>query len=149
VSTLLAGYTARRLNHGHVWSLEHHIDYYNLSASWIRQHGLEEWVTLIHAPLTEYKIGEKIWKWYDISLIPENEAFEMILVDGPPGTTQEYARYPALPLIKDRINEHAIILVDDADRSDEHAVIENWLKEFPGLKPAQVLTKKGMVVLTF
>ena len=54
------------------------------------------------------------------------------IVDGPPAGQNPGARYPALPLLMDRLADRATIFVDDADRPGESEVIKAWLN-LPGI----------------
>lgn len=101
---------------------------------------------VLHAPLREYQIGGKTWQWYDISALEEVEQIDMLVIDGPPETIQPLARYPALPLLKDKLSENAIIILDDANRPDEQRIIQRWKEEF-GLEARALYTEKGTVVM--
>lgn len=58
----------------------------------------------------------------------------MLIVDGPPGRVNKDARYPALPLLHERLNPGAHVFLDDATRPDERRILTQWLAEFPDLR---------------
>jgi hypothetical protein len=72
---------------------------------------------------------------------------DMLIVDGPPKHTQKWARYPALPLLVERLGSKALILCDDADRRDERETVDRWLHEFPCLHQEHLETEKGALLL--
>ncbi|MEA5443271.1 hypothetical protein [Cyanobium gracile] len=54
----------------------------------------------------------------------------LVLVDGPPGATGRWARYPALPIILDSLNGCRVsvdLVLDDTLRKDEQEVIAAWI----------------------
>jgi hypothetical protein len=75
------------------------------------------------APLTSY--GR--FRWYEVPAALPRE-FRLVVCDGPPGTTPG-ARYGLLPLLRDRLPKGAVILLDDAHRLDEQAVLKRWERE--------------------
>jgi len=148
ISTILAGYAVKKLSRGHVWSLEHHKEYYEQTSRMVRQHHLESYVTLIHAPLISVDISGESWKWYDLSLLPAQRVFDFVLVDGPPGSLQKLARYPALPMLLGRMTEHSMLMLDDAIRPDEKGILERWANEFPEWKHHPAGQWKGAAILS-
>lgn len=80
----------------------------------------------------ETLVGDRMRNWYDPSFADEIPgAIDLLLVDGPPERTSEFARYPALPLLEHRLSSNAVVLLDDARCQDESAIIKNWTREFP------------------
>lgn len=123
------------------WSLEHH-------RSWRRR----VWLSLVavgargvrtsYAPLVAYGSVE----WYRIpDRIPDQ--FDLVICDGPPETTKG-GRRGLWVAVGDRITG-ATVLLDDAHRSDEAALVEElcglgWDHEMleSGRKATAVLTKR-------
>jgi hypothetical protein len=54
------------------------------------------------APLQPYANGST---WYDISAIKDLKKIDLLIVDGPPGSKNPEARYPALAEFKDRLKQ--------------------------------------------
>lgn len=101
---------------------------------------------VLHAPLRSQTIDGQSYSWYDLSVLPETAPIEMIVVDGPPYHLNEQARYPALPLLADRLADRYVVLLDDAARPQEAATAERWAEEF-ALKLTWVDVEKGAAVL--
>ena len=69
--------------------------------------------------------------WYDISKIESLDKIDFLIIDGPPSKGSKDARYPAIPLLFDKLSENAIIILDDSKRKMEQNVVKKWKQEFP------------------
>lgn len=59
--------------------------------------------------------------------LPEGARNLLVLVDGPPGSTCRYARYPALPhVLHPARHLETTFVLDDSRRPDECAALEQW-----------------------
>jgi predicted O-methyltransferase YrrM len=150
VSTLFAGYSLQYNGRGRLISFEHDESFANATAASITQHALDDWVRVVHAPLTETTLCGQRHLWYDLTLLKSLApgSIDVLLVDGPPGTVQKFARYPALPLLSEYLGATATILVDDADREDEKVMVDRWLKEYPRFVATYLPTTRGCQILT-
>lgn len=84
-------------------------------------------VDLRLAELTEITTDGSTHQWYDTAAIQDLSEIDLLLVDGPPGWIQDHARYPAFPVMRDRLAAEAAIFIDDAQRTEEREVITKWL----------------------
>lgn len=132
-----------------LYSLEAEDEYYFKTKHLLESHGvLDSRVHLILAPFRNYSVNSQIWQWYDLDALPDADKFiDVLLVDGPPDTLQFMSRYPALPLLWDRLTSDCVIIVDDGYRTDETQIVNRWVTEFPDLYAQQIATKKGTWVL--
>jgi predicted O-methyltransferase YrrM len=80
------------------------------------------------APLKTVHLGDEDYRWYDPAALADVRDIDLLIVDGPPGGTGPLARYPALPLLADRLTDGAVIVLDDATRDDEKKIIDRWLE---------------------
>ncbi|HHJ49643.1 MAG TPA: class I SAM-dependent methyltransferase [Phaeodactylibacter sp.] len=147
VSTLISGYALEQNGSGRVLALEHDARYAAATEREIQRHGLQQRASVLHAPLTEAAVGEYRIPWYDLRGLPEELRIDLLVVDGPPSTLHELARYPAFPLLRERLSEQAVILADDCIRPAERRMVEMWAKEMPGLTIQWVMTEKRAAVL--
>jgi predicted O-methyltransferase YrrM len=131
---------------GRVLSLEHDSKYAEKTASMLHQHGLAEFVEVRHTPLVETLTPRGAFKWYDVQSVDIRE-IDMLIVDGPPESTGKYARYPALPVLGERLSPGAVVIVDDASRKDEQEMIELWLDERPDLERLTVIGPKAQALV--
>ncbi|MCB0571600.1 MAG: class I SAM-dependent methyltransferase [Phaeodactylibacter sp.] len=101
---------------------------------------------VLFAPLKAYHIDGNSWKWYDINVLEKVDKIDMLVIDGPTEDIQPLARYPALPLLKEKLSDRVVIILDDTNRRDEQRIIQLWQKEF-GLHAKSMFTEKGTVVM--
>lgn len=146
LSSIVAGYAVKEYG-GRIVAFDHLAEFADQTRATVERHGLSDVVTVRHAPLKPVEIGGKPWLWYDTTQFEDLHDIDLLFIDGPPNTTQLLARYPALPLLIDRLSPDAVIVLDDADRVMETRAVRRWLAEFPGLRADRLLTKRGCVIL--
>ncbi len=144
VSTLVSAYCLERLDAGGtIYSVEHQRRFVDRMHTTVRRHALGDHVELIHAPLKELEIEDTTYRWYDTELLASLDDIDMLVVDGPPSETGPMARYPALPVLKDRLARDAVILVDDAARKDEGAMVARWGQRYPKFELEMIEAEMG------
>ncbi|TDY03761.1 O-methyltransferase [Thiohalophilus thiocyanatoxydans] len=132
---------------GHVYSLEHDEHFAEQTREGLVEQGLEEWASVIHAPLIP--TGDAGQPWYDLTRLQAPEGgFDMLVIDGPPATTSKHARYPALPQLDRLLNPGARVFLDDAARGEEKQILARWQQELPHYTEALLPFDKGAAVLT-
>jgi hypothetical protein len=132
VSTILLARLARQLG-GRIWALEHHPGW----AGWVRRalerDGLGDVATVLDAPLEPHPAAIDGAPWYAPGALAElpGSGVELLLVDGPPGYGEGMARsrYPALPVLRERLAEGAIVVLDDAQRDGEGEILDAWERD--------------------
>ena len=147
VSTLLMSYCLRELGEGHIWSLEHDHKYAESVRETLRAQGLEDFSTIIEAPLTELSLRGKNWLWYDTGFLKDIGSIDLLLVDGPPQKTQKMARYPALHVLSKSLSDDAIVIFDDASVRRGRRTVRAWRKEFKDFHFRLYDTEKGALIL--
>lgn len=158
-STVWLGYVVERMGTGRVVALEHDERFLSLTRDLLSAHGLDDVVEVRHAPLTPWNPGRPgpgdtrpdgadapnaAQPWYDVAAVADLDKIGLLLVDGPPGTTGESARYPALPALLPRCADDALILLDDTVRGQESAISDRWLAEHPELRRTVHEFEKGL-----
>lgn len=147
MTTLVLARCSEMNGHGHLYSLENGAEYAARSREALERYNLGWRATVLDAPLVEYTLGDERYKWYTLEGLPE-KGVEMLVIDGPPGFIQHHSRYPALPLLYDRLADGCVIYLDDAARPEEQAIVKRWLEEFPGLQLEYLKNERGCAVLT-
>jgi hypothetical protein len=109
--------------------------------------GLTDVATVVDAPLVDHVVEGETWRWYDLASLPRLPLAGLLVVDGPPGGLRPLARYPAMPLLEDRLTDTAIVVMDDTRRSDERLIAERWAAR-PGAWRLEFRdTEKGAAIL--
>lgn len=145
-STVVLAYALRALGSGRVTALEHDPAFAARTRREIAERGLGEWAEVVDAPLTAVDIDGESWRWYLPAALPGGE-IDVLVVDGPPGRTGPQARYPALPVLLSQLRSDAAVVLDDADRPDERAIVARWCADFEEFTAERLPFERGAVVL--
>lgn len=148
LSTIWLGYAVERAGKGRVVSIDHDAEYAERTRALVRQHGLEDVVEVRHAPLIDVTVGNDSWPWYDTTVLDDLDGCDLLVVDGPPGALRSHARYPAMPLLVNRLAETAVVMVDDCVRTDEQEIVARWVEEYPGWRVETLEHEKRTSVLS-
>ncbi|WP_170170476.1 class I SAM-dependent methyltransferase [Hymenobacter perfusus] len=127
VSTVVIALALKLNNCGKVVSLDHEDHYAAKTRENVKVNEAESNSIVQHCPLKEYTVGEQSWKWYDIEEVDLTRKIDILVIDGPPRTTQFLARYPAVPLLHEYFADKALVLLDDANRDDEVIIVGKWI----------------------
>lgn len=147
LTTLMLSRCCQMNSHGEVFSLENGEEYAENTRQQIQRYELDDYSTVIDAPLETVNIQNNEYSWYSLKHIPE-KSIEMLVIDGPPGFIQKHSRYPALPLLFDKLAKGCVIFLDDAARDDEKELVKMWLDEHPEIEYRFVNTERGCSILT-
>jgi len=121
ITTLLIGLIAQRRG-VRVFTLEHEAQWQAAAERMLKQSNVRS-VRVIHAPLRSY--GD--YDWYTIP--QELPQFSLVICDGPPGATRG-GRYGLLPVVGRCFTEECTVLLDDAERPEEKAILDRWRAQF-------------------
>ena len=152
-STLVIADALRQNGEGVLISLEHSADFGGETQALLEREGLTQWVDLRIADLEPWKgphlsteEGETV-KWYASACLTGIQNIDLLFVDGPPGATCKYARYPALPALSDRLAPGAQVWMDDTIRQEETDMAKDWAEKY-GYSVKFFSLEKGLGVLT-
>lgn len=146
VSTLIMAYALRERGHGKIVSLDHDARYAAKTRAVLERHDLHKWAEVRVAELREVELEGERWPWYDTAQLPEGP-FDLVVVDGPPEATRSQARFPAVPLLYDRLTPDAMVVLDDHQRPDEQAAGRRWVEAHGDLRPEVLKHHKDTLVL--
>jgi predicted O-methyltransferase YrrM len=145
VSTLVLARCMQMNGQGHVYSLEHEAVFADKTRAMLREYGLSDFATVVHAPLV--RDGDR--PWYDAGALPAAaKPADLLVIDGPPASLGPLARYPALPRLAPALAEHCVLMLDDAGRPDGQEIVARWLREYPAFRSEYLPSEKGLAVLT-
>lgn len=126
-----------------IWTLEHHPDYFANTEARLKRYNLTN-VQLTLAPLRDY--GE--YCWYDPPLAELPRNFGLIVADGPPGDVKG-GRFGLLPVLGSHFASDAVVLLDDAERPKEKAVLQKWGSEYGLSHQSHARDGKAWAICTF
>lgn len=128
-STVWLAYACRRTG-ARVVSLDHDPEYAAKTRTELARHGLTDVAEVRVAPLEPVVIDGREFNWYSTAALQDLRSVDLVLVDGPPKATGENARWPALPLLHERLSSQALVLLDDAVRHEETETLRQWMADF-------------------
>ncbi len=133
LSTLLMAYALEANGAGQLQALENHDESAAATRRLLSEHSLGAYAQVLDAPLTPVELDGDSYPWYTIPDLDSDTPIDLLFVDGPAGRLAPMIRYPALPLLRDRLADDAVILLDDTLREHEGRIMERWLQAFPDL----------------
>lgn len=118
---------------GRITSFDHDAGWLDVLQRQLAAESLAEFVTLVHAPLVAGDWGMGPAEWYDESLVKKAvpNAIDLLVVDGPIASdhVRRHARFPAIPVLRDRLGTRATVVLDDINRSGELDVVGRWSEQ--------------------
>jgi len=124
------------------WSLEHVAEWRSRVTNVLERFEIPN-VQICGAPLRSF--GE--FDWYDAPLVLMPKEFQLVICDGPPGSTTG-GRYGLLPVMGERLPAGSVILLDDATRPGEVEVLRRWTNEEKLKVSPPVATDGSFAVIT-
>lgn len=116
----------------------------------LRARGLDQFVDVVHAPLTPVVVGGMKFLCYSPGVIAEaldRRPPTLVIIDGP-SQVSGGSRYPTLLLSQRHIAAPATFLLDDAWRDEELTIGEYWSR-LPGITVDGIVpTEHGMLIGT-
>jgi predicted O-methyltransferase YrrM len=147
VSTVILARALQLNGSGHVYSLEHDPIFAERTRDILRRFDLDDIATVFTAPFIDTRLPGWEGKWYSTSSLGRTKV-DLLVVDGPPQATSTLARYPAVPVLMERMSATAVIVADDTDREDDAIAVSRWLQEYRELRRVEVpQCEKGWAVL--
>lgn len=133
---------------GRVVAIDHDESYAEATRRLGEAQGVTRWLEVRHAPLVSVTVDDRSGQWYDPAAFDDLEGIGLLSVDGPPGAGSEQARWPALPLLHERLVPGARVVLDDLIRRDEKQIVADWHQRFPGVDVRELDFEKGAAVFT-
>ena len=122
---------ARRLSSvgGRLTSVEHDPTWVRRVRQALAAEGLDRAARVILAPLGQHPLAMQGAVWYAEEALGElPDRIDLLVVDGPPGNLpgMERGREPALLALAGRLGHASVVVLDDAHRPGERAILERW-----------------------
>lgn len=140
VSTLVSAKSGARK----VVSIDNSDEWGSKTVALLKEHRVRG-VDVRIAPLQPYANGSE---WYDVSIIKDLKKIDVLIIDGPPGSKNPEARYPALQQFKDKLSSAAIVIIDDVHREGERKLAEDFAKALPNHVLTILDHEKGTAIIS-
>lgn len=146
-SSVWIAHALRSIGKGRLISLDQSPEFAAKTQAELNRLGLQDWVEVRVGELREVELSGTVFNWYDTAVLEGIDQVDVLIVDGPPGSTQPLARYPALPLVAHVLSNEACIIVDDATRKDEQKMMARWRREYPKLGKPQPMASRTRLMI--
>ncbi|MDR1104049.1 MAG: glycosyltransferase [Endomicrobium sp.] len=152
VSTIVICDALSQNNSGRLISIEHLEKFMEETMEVIKNENLSLFLDLRLAQLKiwtgEHLCNEKPVFWYDEKIVDtlDLKEIDLLIIDGPPGNTNPYARYPALPILYKNLSNKVQVWLDDTNRKDEAEIAHAWAEKYK-LIPNFFNLEKGLTIL--
>ncbi len=120
-------------------AVEHDAAWAGWVADQLDREGLADGTSVLHAELGAHPKAAAGLRWYDDAALRSGldaglagDPVDLLVVDGPPADTADtvLARWPALPVLADRLAAGATVVLDDVERPGEQEVLRRWTTAF-------------------
>jgi predicted O-methyltransferase YrrM len=88
------------------------------------------------------------YKWYARASFKGLAKIDLLVIDGPPSSTNPDARYPALEHLIPLLSPKATIILDDVDRDEERKLADAIVKSLPNHELTILSHEKGTAVIS-
>jgi predicted O-methyltransferase YrrM len=147
LSTVMIANAFRRAGGGKVLSLDDDARWAAQTTATLDREGLASFAEVRVAPLKDLTSGGRASSWYDVSTIPSDARFDLVIVDGPPAWKGDHlARLPALYELRKHLSDSGLLVLDDAARGGETEIARQWQRDFPDLHFRMVAVGRGLFV---
>ncbi len=119
---------------GRLISVDHETDFADRTRSLLELHEVNHLAEVRLAELSQLNINGEEFQWYSVDAFRDLNEIDLLLVDGPPGSLGETARYPALHVLEPRLAPNAVVILDDANRPGEQGIVRRWITDVAGLR---------------
>lgn len=143
LSTIVLSKILNKLNNGKLYSIENDRIFYEKTKKLLELNKLDNICDLFFSPLEYVYINGIKWTWYNIYFLSKVNNIDILIIDGPPAYIQKMSRFPALPILIDKLNYNISIYLDDGNREDEKKIIREWKNLYKELNFEFINTFKG------
>jgi predicted O-methyltransferase YrrM len=124
-------------------SLDHSLDFGAQTQEMLESHR----VGGVEIRINELETYPEGYRWYAHSSLKGLAKIDLLVIDGPPSSTNPDARYPALTHLIPLLSAKATIVLDDADRDEEKKLAEEIAAALPGHSLTFIRHEKGTAVI--
>ena len=125
-------------------SLDHSVEFGTQTREMLLSHGVRG-VEIRINDLESYPQG---YKWYAKSSFKGLAKIDLLVIDGPPSSTNADARYPALLHLVPLLSPKATIILDDVFREEERKLADAIVAALPGHEMRILWHEKGTAIIS-
>jgi len=125
-------------------SLDHSIEFGTQTREMLLSHRVRG-VDIRINDLESYPQG---YKWYAKSSFKGLAKIDLLVIDGPPSSTNADARYPALLHLVPLLSPKATIVLDDVFREEERKLADAIVAALPGHEMRILSHEKGTAIIS-
>ena len=125
-------------------SLDHSVEFGTQTREMLLSHGVRGVDIRIHE-LETYSRG---YKWYARSTFKGLAKIDLLVIDGPPSSTNPDARFPALEHLVPLLSPKATVILDDVYRDEERKLADAIAKALPSHVLTILSHEKGTAVIS-
>ena len=140
ISTLVLAKTGAKK----IVSLDHSVEFGTQTREMLLSHGVRGVDIRIHE-LENYR--DK-YQWYAKSTLKGLAKIDLLVIDGPPSSTNPDARYPALEHLVPLLSPKATVILDDVYRDEERKLADAIAKALPSHVMTILSHEKGTAVIS-
>ena len=152
-STIVIADALKKNGNGKLYSFDDSDEFGRKTQSNLINEGLESFVALTIAPLVPW-LGSHLTTenetpyWYDAKILDNLDSVDLVWVDGPPGKTCKFSRFPAVPAVIDKLHSSSQVWMDDTIRDEETQICEAW-SNLTNMSLEFFSLEKGLGVLSY
>jgi predicted O-methyltransferase YrrM len=152
LSTIMIASWLAEQGEGELVSVDHDENWAHGTRREVARHGLSDVARVVHValgPHTDQQIGQEVAWYADLSRHLPSGTIDFVVVDGPPAnaSVSRMSRFPALPVLHERLAPEAVLVLDDARRPAESAIVKKWAALFPDFAVRVLPTHSGLAVM--
>ncbi|WP_334065363.1 class I SAM-dependent methyltransferase [Alteromonas genovensis] len=132
-STLVIADALRQNGSGKLYSFDDSDEFGKKTQSYLNKEELNSFVNLTIASLVSWSGSHLTTErdtpyWYDATVLDNLDYVDLVWVDGPPGKSCKFSRFPAVPAVIGKLHSSSQIWMDDTIREEETQICEEWSK---------------------
>ena len=125
-------------------SLDHSEDFGNQTRTMLEAHRVRG----VEIRINELETYSNGYKWYAKSSLKGLAKIDLLVIDGPPSSTNPDARYPALEHLVGLLSPRATVVLDDVDRAEERKLADAISRVLPNHVLTILSHEKGTAVIS-
>jgi glycosyltransferase involved in cell wall biosynthesis len=133
---------------GQCVSVEHDKTWFDSTVRELKKNNLSTDGSVVYAELEEVSVFGIDTKFYNMSWLPGDKKFDVVIVDGPPAALAPVGRLAALPSVAKNLSDKFHVLLDDFNRTKEREIVRVWKRVAPELKYEEVQFEKAVCVIS-